>query len=69
MSPTFEKDWIRLREGDRVDLYLKGADEPYWDDVRISYVDERGKFIKVWSDQGGHPRDSLARETYEVVRL
>ncbi|MEC5152631.1 hypothetical protein [Cryobacterium sp. GrIS_2_6] len=69
MRLNFVADWSRLREGDRVNLYVKGNKLPNWENVEVNYVDEEGKFIKVWSDVGGHPRDSLLRKTYEVELL
>lgn len=69
MSPAFEEDWSKLREGDRVNLYLKDANESNWKNVTVSDVDDEGKFIKVRSKQGGYPRDTLHRATYDVERL
>ena len=69
MSPTFVPDWSRLHEGARVNVYVKGADSSNWDDVAVSYVDDGGESIKVWSDVGWYPREPLLRNIYEVELL
>ena len=69
MSPTFERDWSNLREQDHVDLYLTGEDTPNWDDVTVTWVDDDGRYLKVWRAQGGYPHETLQRDKYDVTLL